>query len=129
MVAAGSSCRVACGPEEPLGQARLGVVVDQQDPPARPGPASPARWWSRLVLPTPPFWFNSVTTGTSGPSTGVGIVTRMVSARGAMLRRTGLLTEGTDAEGYLRLSCERYQLLRSHSWDDATIERLRGAKA
>jgi hypothetical protein len=46
-----------------------------------------------------------------------------------LLRRTGLLTDGTDAEGYLRLSCERYQLLRSHSWDDATIERLRGAKA
>ena len=44
-----------------------------------------------------------------------------------VLRRTGLLTDGTDAEGYLRLSCERYQLLRSHSWDDETIDRLLGA--
>jgi hypothetical protein len=46
-----------------------------------------------------------------------------------VLRRTGLLTDGTDAEGYLRLSCERYQLLRSHSWDDETIGRLLGAHA
>lgn len=44
-----------------------------------------------------------------------------------VLRRTGLLTDSTDAEGYLRLSCERYQLLRSHSWDDETIARLLGA--
>jgi hypothetical protein len=46
-----------------------------------------------------------------------------------LLRQTGLLAEGTDTEGYLRLSCERYKLLRTHSWDDDTIERLRGAKA
>jgi hypothetical protein len=44
-----------------------------------------------------------------------------------VLRRTGLLTDGTDAEGYLRLSCERYKLMRSHSWDDETIGRLLGA--
>jgi hypothetical protein len=43
-----------------------------------------------------------------------------------VLRRTGLLTDGTDAEGYLRLSLERYRLLRSHSWDDETITRLLG---
>jgi hypothetical protein len=46
-----------------------------------------------------------------------------------LLRQTGLLSEGTDTEGYLRLSCDRYKLLRTHSWDDDTIERLRGAKA
>jgi hypothetical protein len=46
-----------------------------------------------------------------------------------LLRRTGLLTDGTDAEGYLRLSCERYQLLRSHTWDDEAIGRLLGAHA
>jgi ParB-like chromosome segregation protein Spo0J len=45
-----------------------------------------------------------------------------------LLRANGLLTDDTDAEGYLRLSCERYKLLRSHSWDDDTIERLRGAQ-
>lgn len=45
-----------------------------------------------------------------------------------LLRVNGLLTDDTDAEGYMRLSSERYQLLRSHSWDDSTIERLRGAQ-
>ena len=44
-----------------------------------------------------------------------------------VLRRTGLLSDSTDAEGYLRLSRERYRLLRSHSWDDETIGRLLGA--
>jgi hypothetical protein len=44
-----------------------------------------------------------------------------------LLRQTGLLTEGSETEGYLRLSRERYRLLRSHTWDDDTIERLRGA--
>ena len=43
-----------------------------------------------------------------------------------LLRQTGLLTGGTETEAYLRLSAERYRLLRSHSWDDGTIERLRG---
>jgi hypothetical protein len=45
-----------------------------------------------------------------------------------LLRANGLLTDDTDAEGYLRLSSERYQLLKSHSWDDETIARLRGAQ-
>lgn len=43
-----------------------------------------------------------------------------------LLRQTGLLTGGTETEAYLRLSAARYRLLRSHSWDDATVERLRG---
>jgi hypothetical protein len=43
-----------------------------------------------------------------------------------LLRQTGLLTGGTETEAYLRLSIQRYRLLRSHSWDDETIERLRG---
>ena len=46
-----------------------------------------------------------------------------------LLRQTGLLTGGTETEGYLRLSTERYRLLRSHSWDDDTIARLRGARS
>ena len=45
-----------------------------------------------------------------------------------VLRRTGLLSDSTEAEGYLRLSRERYRLLRSHSWDDETIGRLLGAR-
>ncbi len=44
-----------------------------------------------------------------------------------LLRQAGLLVGGTETEAYLRLSAERYRLLRSHSWDDATLERLRGA--
>jgi len=45
-----------------------------------------------------------------------------------LLRQTGLLPGGgaTETEAYLRLSAERYRLLRSHAWDDATVERLRG---
>jgi len=46
-----------------------------------------------------------------------------------LLRQTGLLTGGTETEAYLRLSTERYRLLRSHSWDDETIARLRGARS
>ena len=46
-----------------------------------------------------------------------------------LLRRTGLLADGTETEGYLRLSCERYRLLRSHSWDDDDARgRLLGAR-
>jgi hypothetical protein len=43
-----------------------------------------------------------------------------------LLRDAGLLTDGTETEAYLRLSAERYQLMRSHSWDDAVLDRLRG---
>ena len=45
-----------------------------------------------------------------------------------LLRQTGLLTGagGTETEAYVRLSAERYRLLRNHSWDDEVIERLRG---
>ena len=52
-------------PPETLGKAGLGVVVEQED--RRPSAASvPARWCVVLVLPTPPFWFNSVITGIEG---------------------------------------------------------------
>jgi hypothetical protein len=43
-----------------------------------------------------------------------------------LLRDAGLLTGGTETEAYLRLSYERYRLMRSHSWDDAVLARLRG---
>lgn len=45
----------------------------------------------------------------------------------ALLREAGLLVGGTETEAYLRLSKERYQLLRTHSWDERVLERLRGA--
>jgi hypothetical protein len=43
-----------------------------------------------------------------------------------LLREAGLLTGGTETEAYLRLSRDRYQLMRSHAWDDAVLARLRG---
>ena len=44
----------------------------------------------------------------------------------ALLREAGLLVGGTETEAYLRLSRERYRLLRTHAWDDGVLERLRG---
>src|SRR5918993_5302325 len=35
-----------------------------------------------------------------------------------LLRQAGLLVGGSETEAYLRLSGERYRLLRTHSWDD-----------
>ena len=46
----------------------------------------------------------------------------------ALLREAGLLTDEDETEGYLRLSGERYRLLRTHTWDDRAIERLRQAR-
>ena len=43
------------------------------------------------------------------------------------LREAGLVGSGTDAEAYMRVTAERYLLLRSHDWDDAVIDRLRRA--
>ena len=34
--------------------------------------------------------------------------------------------EGDQLRMLLTIAPERYRLLRSHSWDDATVERLRG---
>lgn len=42
-----------------------------------------------------------------------------------LLRETGLHPGGSDAEAYLRLSAERYRLLRSHEWRPDVIDRLR----
>jgi ParB-like nuclease family protein len=42
-----------------------------------------------------------------------------------MLREAGLIGARTETEAYLRLSAERYRLLRTHEWNDAVIERLR----
>jgi len=46
----------------------------------------------------------------------------------ALLRDAGLLTGGTETEAYLRLSAERYLLLRSHAWDDGVLARLRAPR-
>jgi hypothetical protein len=41
-----------------------------------------------------------------------------------MLEQAELIGERTDAEAYLRLAGRRYELMRTHRWDDEVIERL-----
>ena len=41
-----------------------------------------------------------------------------------MLREAGLVGTRTETEAYLRVSSERYRLLRTHRWDDDVIARL-----
>jgi hypothetical protein len=46
-----------------------------------------------------------------------------------MLREAHLIGDRTETEAYLRVSAERYRLLRTHRWDDDVIERLTEADA
>jgi hypothetical protein len=42
-----------------------------------------------------------------------------------MLREAQLIgRDQTDTEAYMRLSCERYRLLRTHAWSEEVLERL-----
>jgi hypothetical protein len=41
-----------------------------------------------------------------------------------MLREADLIGEQTETEAYMRVSAERYRLLRTHRWDEDVIERL-----
>jgi hypothetical protein len=41
-----------------------------------------------------------------------------------MLRDADLIGDGTDADAYMRVSNERYRLMRTHEWNDAVINRL-----
>jgi hypothetical protein len=43
----------------------------------------------------------------------------------AMLHDAGLVGEGTDAEAYIRVACDRYRLIRTHEWSDEIVARLR----
>ncbi len=44
----------------------------------------------------------------------------------AMLREADLVgRRETETDAYLRLSCDRYRLMRTHSWTDEAIERVR----
>jgi hypothetical protein len=43
----------------------------------------------------------------------------------AMLRDCGLIGPGTETDSYLRLSAERYRLMRTHQWTDEVVARLR----
>ena len=42
-----------------------------------------------------------------------------------MLREGGLIEDQSETEAYLRLSAQRYRLLRTHLWTDDVIDRLR----
>jgi hypothetical protein len=42
----------------------------------------------------------------------------------AMLREADLIGERTETEAYLRVSSERYRLLRTHRWDEEVLQRL-----
>jgi hypothetical protein len=44
-----------------------------------------------------------------------------------LLRSADLIGNGTETEAYMRVSGLRYLLLRTHAWDDETLERLREA--
>jgi hypothetical protein len=44
-----------------------------------------------------------------------------------MLREAELLSEGTETEAYMRVSAERYRLLRTHTWNEEILERIRPA--
>ena len=44
----------------------------------------------------------------------------------AMIKEAGLFDDdATDAEAYMRVTAERYRLMRTHDWNDEVIERLR----
>jgi hypothetical protein len=42
----------------------------------------------------------------------------------AMLREADLIGSGTPTETYMRLSAERYRLLRTHHWDEEVLRRV-----
>ncbi len=44
------------------------------------------------------------------------------------LREADLVRGGTETERYMRVTCDRYRLLRTHDWDDSVVERLRDEK-
>ncbi len=46
-----------------------------------------------------------------------------------LLREAALLGEGTETEAYMRVAGDRYRLLRTHSWSDEVIARLRESQA
>jgi hypothetical protein len=41
------------------------------------------------------------------------------------LREADLVRGGTETERYMRVTCDRYRLLRTHDWDDSVVDRLR----
>ncbi len=46
-----------------------------------------------------------------------------------MLHDADLLGSSTEAEGYLRVTAQRYRLIRTHQWNDEVIRQLREARS
>jgi hypothetical protein len=44
----------------------------------------------------------------------------------AMLREAGMTGHGTETDAYMRVTEERYRLLRTHDWSEDIVERVRG---
>ena len=42
----------------------------------------------------------------------------------AMLHDADLVGDGTDAEAYMRVACDRYRLMRTHEWSEEIVARL-----
>jgi len=42
-----------------------------------------------------------------------------------MIREADLLDSGTATDAYMRMSRERYRLMRTHDWNETVLERLR----
>jgi hypothetical protein len=45
-----------------------------------------------------------------------------------MLREADMLGTGTEADGYLRVSAQRYRLLFTHEWSESVLERVRESR-
>ena len=43
----------------------------------------------------------------------------------AMIREADLLDGGTETDAYMRMSRERYRLMRTHDWNEVVLDRLR----
>jgi hypothetical protein len=46
-----------------------------------------------------------------------------------MLRDAGMLGEGTETDAYMRVSGERYRVMRTHEWSEEIVTRLRDEEA
>lgn len=45
-----------------------------------------------------------------------------------MLHQADLVGDGTEADAYLWVACERYRLIRTHTWDEEIIDRIRQSR-
>jgi hypothetical protein len=99
------------------GEARAAVVVSDPWEYAVLGEAIEA-WGFRLMQDEGRFLDRATVAGRWYTEEFVPVV--------RMIRQADLLGDRTEAEAYLWVTKERYRLIRTHRWDDAVIEELRG---